>query len=177
VPTSTTPSTRRTDRNWTNDAACVGDPDPDLFHPLPDQTEESRAAKTICAGCPVSDLCLDEALDLNDRYGIRGGLTETERLVLHRRASVFRWEEDRVRDALNGRPVHLSRPERTSVVTVAAILDLDVKLWAPVLGISRKYALERLREARTNLATQPLTVRREQRIAASLVPADRAVAA
>jgi WhiB family transcriptional regulator, redox-sensing transcriptional regulator len=176
VPTSTSPS-RRPNRTWTNDAACVNEPDPDLFHPLPDQTEESRAAKAICARCPVSELCLDEALDLNDRYGVRGGLTETERLALHRRAVVFRWEEDRVRQALNGRTVHLSRPESTSVVTVAAILGLDVNLWAPALGISRKYALERLREARTNLAEQPLTVRREQRIAASLAPAGRAVAA
>ncbi|MGW4692356.1 WhiB family transcriptional regulator [Kitasatospora sp. YST-16] len=167
---------RRRDHSWTTDAACVGTVNPDQFHPLPGETEETAAAKATCAACPVSQQCLEEALDLNDRWGIRGGLSEAERLALHRSAGVFRWEEQRVRDALAGRSVHLSRPERLSVVTVAAILDLDVNTWAPVLGISRKYGLERLREARSNIANQPLSVRREQRIAASLA-ASRAVAA
>lgn len=167
---------RRRDHGWATDAACAGAAHPDQFHPLPDETEETAAAKSVCASCPVSEQCLDEALDLNDRWGIRGGLSEGERLVLHRRAAVFRWEEQRVRDALAGRAVHLSRPERTSVVTIAAILDLDVNTWAPVLGITRKYGLERLREARSNISTQPLTVRREQRIAASMTTT-RSVAA
>ncbi|MGA5704567.1 WhiB family transcriptional regulator [Peterkaempfera bronchialis] len=167
---------RRRDHSWVTDAACAGTAHPNRFHPLPDETEETAAAKATCATCPVSQQCLDEALEMNDRWGIRSGLSEAERLVLHRRAAVFRWEEQRVRDALAGRPVHLSRPERTSVVTVAAILDLDVTSWAPVLGISRKYGLELLREARSNLATQPLTVRREQRIAASLATTAQAVA-
>ncbi|MFJ1795307.1 WhiB family transcriptional regulator [Kitasatospora griseola] len=167
---------RRRDHSWATDAACAGTAQPDRFHPLPDESEETAAAKATCAACPVSQQCLEEALDLNDRWGIRGGLSEAERLVLHRRASVFRWEEQRIRDALAGRSVHLSRPERTSVVTVAAILELDVNTWAPVLGISRKYGLELLREARSNISTQPLTVRREQRIAASMTTV-RAVAA
>ncbi len=166
----------RRDHSWATDAACAGTAHPDQFHPLPGAAEEIAAAKTTCASCPVSEKCLDEALDLNDRWGIRGGLSETERLALHRRASVSRWEEQRVRDALAGRSVHLSRPERTSVVTVAAILDLDVNTWAPVLGISRKYGLERLREVRSTIANQPLAVRREQRIAASLT-SSRTVAA
>jgi WhiB family transcriptional regulator, redox-sensing transcriptional regulator len=177
LPTRIQLADRRRDHSWATDAACAGTAHPDRFHPLPDETDETAAAKSVCAACPVSQQCLDEALDLNDRWGIRGGLSEAERLVLHRRAAVFRWEEQRIRDALAGRPVHLSRPERTSVVTVAAILDLDVNTWAPVLGIGRKYGLELLREARSNLATQPLTVRREQRIAASMATTTRAVAA
>ncbi|MGV9266715.1 WhiB family transcriptional regulator [Kitasatospora sp. NPDC003701] len=167
---------RRRDNSWATKAACATTAHPDQFHPLPDESEETASAKSVCASCPVSRQCLEEALDLNDRWGIRGGLGETERLVLHRRASVHRWDEQRIREALAGRSVHLSRPERTSVVTVAAILDLDVNTWAPVLGISRKYGLELLREARSNIATQPLTVRREQRIATSMATG-RAVAA
>ncbi|MFI9787365.1 WhiB family transcriptional regulator [Kitasatospora sp. NPDC051984] len=167
---------RRRDHSWTTDAACAGSPSPDRFYSLPKETKQTAAAKSVCRSCPVSEQCLEEALDLNDRWGIRGGLTEAQRLVLHRRATVHRWEEQRIRDALAGRSGGLSRPERISVVTVAAILGLDVNTWASVLGISRKYGLELLREARKTIDNQPLAVRREQRIAASLA-ASRAVAA
>ncbi|MEV4560872.1 WhiB family transcriptional regulator [Kitasatospora sp. NPDC049285] len=167
---------RRRDHNWVKDAACAGTAQPDLFHPLPDQAEETAAAKSMCRSCVVSQQCLQEALDLNDREGIRAGLTKGERDVLHRRANVHRWEEPRIREALAGRSVSLSWPERTSVVTVAAILGLDVNIWSRALGISRKYALELLRDARADMENQPLAVQREQRIAASMTTR-RAVAA
>ncbi|WP_420169033.1 WhiB family transcriptional regulator [Streptomyces violaceoruber] len=64
--------------------------DPALFFPRPGDHAASRAAKTICLGCPVRRACLDEALALegtagkSHRHGIRGGHTPRERTVLAR---------------------------------------------------------------------------------------------
>ncbi|MEU9041494.1 MULTISPECIES: WhiB family transcriptional regulator [unclassified Kitasatospora] len=167
----------RRDHTWVRRAACAGDAQPDRFYPTPDETAKTQAAKAICASCRVSDECLTEALETNDRCGIRGGITEGERLVLHKLNANGRWEEDRVVAALNGRPVGLSREERNSVSVVAAILGLDPQIWAPVLGIGRTRALTRLREARAQLEKQPFLLRREQRIAAEFNPDLAAVAA
>ncbi|MFD0279809.1 WhiB family transcriptional regulator [Kitasatospora sp. NPDC127111] len=177
MSSTTSIATRRRDFTWVQRAACAGTLAPDRFYPLPDQSEETQAAKAVCGSCPVSDECLTEALETNDRYGIRGGLVESERIVLHRLSTVGRWEEERVVAALNGRPVHLSRQERHSVSVIAAILDLDLRIWAPVLGIGRKRALTRLREARAQLEKRPFLLRREQRIAAAFSPEPTAVAA
>ncbi|WP_404868445.1 WhiB family transcriptional regulator [Kitasatospora griseola] len=177
MSTITSIATRRRDNTWVQRAACAGTGAPDSFYPLPNQAEETRAAKALCGSCPVSDDCLTEALETNDRYGIRGGLVESERIVLHRLSTVGRWEEDRVVAALNGRPVHLSRQEKHSVCVVAAILDRDLRIWAPVLGIGRKRALTRVREARAQIEKQPFLLRREQRIAAAFTPVTTAVAA
>ncbi|HVX23829.1 MAG TPA: WhiB family transcriptional regulator [Candidatus Saccharimonadales bacterium] len=38
-----------------------------------------RAAKRICARCDVKLDCLNDALDTDDRFGIRAGLTPKER--------------------------------------------------------------------------------------------------
>ena len=38
-----------------------------------------RAAKRVCAACPVRRECLDFALRLREPFGIWGGLTESER--------------------------------------------------------------------------------------------------
>lgn len=44
----------------------------------------AKRAKGICAGCPVSVECLQFALDNNERFGIFGGLTASERTELLR---------------------------------------------------------------------------------------------
>lgn len=64
--------------DWTLRAACHG-LDPELWFAEDRQTQ--RAAKNICALCPVVWQCLDEALatDDNHAYGIRAGLTGRER--------------------------------------------------------------------------------------------------
>ena len=41
-----------------------------------------RLALTICAECPVRQLCLDEALADDQQYGIRGGMTAPARARL-----------------------------------------------------------------------------------------------
>jgi hypothetical protein len=74
-------------RDWRERAACRGGVDPDLFFPAAEsgaaRGAQVRAAKAVCARCPVRSECLDEAL-VRIPYGIAGGLTERERQRLRR---------------------------------------------------------------------------------------------
>lgn len=78
--------------NFHGKAACQTIPNPDLMHP--DQYGETRAAKKICADCPVKAECLKWALDNDERQGVWGGLSETDRARLKGR-----------KPALPGRPL------------------------------------------------------------------------
>jgi WhiB family transcriptional regulator, redox-sensing transcriptional regulator len=73
--------------DWRDEAACRG-ADPELFFPDGDigsARARAKTAKLICRGCPVSATCLNWALASGQEAGIWGGLTEVERLRLHRR--------------------------------------------------------------------------------------------
>jgi WhiB family redox-sensing transcriptional regulator len=63
------------------DAACAT-ADPDLFFPRERRDPLIRAAKAVCARCPVRDKCLQYSLDAREELGIWGGLDEWERLEL-----------------------------------------------------------------------------------------------
>jgi len=67
-------------------AACT-EADPDLFFPEDGDTFSTRRAKTICAMCPVRELCLALAMERGEAYGIFGGLDPAERRKLARRQS------------------------------------------------------------------------------------------
>lgn len=83
------------DDDWKPRAACRG-ADPHLFHPdyasaAAERDAQSAPALAICARCPVRQECLDDALDVEDKdlgfggpWGIRGGLTEFDRLRILR---------------------------------------------------------------------------------------------
>lgn len=72
------------DTQWVVDALCA-QTDPELFHP--DQgSHGSRAAKKVCAKCPVLQSCRDYALARPELTGIWGGLTDAERKTIRRRA-------------------------------------------------------------------------------------------
>lgn len=75
---------RKTD--WRKTAACLKE-DPELFFPKgyegPWQLVVEQA-KAICRHCPVSDACLQFALNNAIPAGIFGGLTEAERVGLRR---------------------------------------------------------------------------------------------
>lgn len=77
------------DAEWRDRAACRNS-DPDLFFPVGSTgpaLEEIRAAKALCARCPVQDRCLAFALETNQDAGIWGGATEEERRELRRKIS------------------------------------------------------------------------------------------
>lgn len=73
---------------WRELAACA-DEDPELFFPTgssgPAQRQEQQA-KAVCARCPVLARCRQDALESRDVHGVRGGMTEGERLAILRAA-------------------------------------------------------------------------------------------
>lgn len=74
---------RRLD-DWQDHAACAGDEGQLFYPPLQGERKKSkimreRRAKNLCAHCSVQGQCLDYALANDERYGIWGGLTDTER--------------------------------------------------------------------------------------------------
>jgi WhiB family redox-sensing transcriptional regulator len=66
---------------WRESALCA-QADPEAF--FPEKGGSVKAAKRICARCPVRRECLEEALARRERFGIRGGLTARERRPLVR---------------------------------------------------------------------------------------------
>ena len=69
---------------WTADAECKG-VDPDLFFPQGKGDNATiRAAKAICAVCPVADECLDYALRTGQKFGVWGGTSERERKAMRK---------------------------------------------------------------------------------------------
>jgi len=65
--------------DWRASAVCT-QTDPELF--FPEKGNRSRAAKGVCARCPVCKKCLEAALTHDRVYGVWGGTTERERRKL-----------------------------------------------------------------------------------------------
>ena len=87
-------STRRMERDlprwgWQERAACR-DADIGLFfgregERQSERERRERAAKRICARCPVREACLEQAVRVPENYGGWGGYTEAERASERRR--------------------------------------------------------------------------------------------
>jgi len=69
---------------WQAESACRFVEDPAIFYPSPGDTEALWAAKATCSNCLVLDKCLEYALGNNERYGIWGGKSTRERLLILR---------------------------------------------------------------------------------------------
>lgn len=68
---------------WQFDGACR-EADPETFFSPeaergPRRRARERAAKSLCARCPVVRQCLEHALRVREPYGVWGGLTTSER--------------------------------------------------------------------------------------------------
>jgi WhiB family redox-sensing transcriptional regulator len=89
---SRTPPVPTSDRHaWHLQAACRGEFGSAFYPPAHAEGREEklhreRAAKAVCAGCPVQVECLDHAVTHDERHGIWGGLTDAERRHLRRSA-------------------------------------------------------------------------------------------
>ena len=73
--------------SWRSQARCLGS-DPDLFFPLGSKGKplaQAEAAKGLCLGCHVRQLCLQYALETNQVTGVWGGTTEDERRSIRRK--------------------------------------------------------------------------------------------
>ncbi|MGH8628304.1 MAG: WhiB family transcriptional regulator [Gammaproteobacteria bacterium] len=67
--------------DWRHHAACRGE-DPELFFPIGTAGPallQTSIAKVVCRRCPVCAACLEWATNTAQRYGVWGGLSETER--------------------------------------------------------------------------------------------------
>ena len=56
--------------------------DPDAF--FPEMGGTPRPAKAVCRSCAVRDDCLTWAMETREPWGVWGGLTERERMLLRR---------------------------------------------------------------------------------------------
>lgn len=61
---------------WMVDALCA-QVDHDGF--FPEKGGSTQEAKKVCSACPVTRLCLEYALERNERFGVWGGKSERER--------------------------------------------------------------------------------------------------
>ena len=72
------------EEGWRTDAACK-DLDIDIFFPSDESEDAARAAKEVCATCPVAETCLQYSLSTNQAEGVWGGLDANERRRMRRR--------------------------------------------------------------------------------------------
>lgn len=75
--------------DWREEAACLT-VDPELFFPVGNTgpaVEQIERAKSVCARCTVTEMCLQYAMDTGQDSGVWGGLSEDERRALKRRAA------------------------------------------------------------------------------------------
>lgn len=75
------------DLSWFSRALCAQS-DPAVFFPLSERQE--RAAKKVCAACPVLSRCLAYAVRDPQLYGVWGGTSEAERSRIRDRARTRR---------------------------------------------------------------------------------------
>ncbi|GAA1500958.1 hypothetical protein GCM10009760_63320 [Kitasatospora kazusensis] len=121
-------------------AAPCRSADPELFFPAgesPAAAAQVATAKRLCAGCPLRDACLREALRVGATEGIWGGLTAAERRFLHLLAKVPPTARQELVERLEaGRPTVVPKQDRP-----AAVVSLRQRGWsevriADVLGVS-----------------------------------------
>ena len=69
--------------DWQLRGACRGKDPSVFFHPENERgavrAARERAAKAVCARCPVIRECYETALRVQEPYGVWGGTTERER--------------------------------------------------------------------------------------------------
>jgi len=69
---------------WHEHAACSSYP-AEMFFPPSEALASAKAAKLVCAACPVREECLSFALDTAQSEGVWGGMDAGERRRLRRR--------------------------------------------------------------------------------------------
>jgi len=75
---------------WMEHAACRNPLyDPEWWWPVSNADPNTPRAVLVCRACPVRDLCLDHAIQHDERHGVWGGLMPEDRRrikALRRRA-------------------------------------------------------------------------------------------
>jgi WhiB family redox-sensing transcriptional regulator len=76
--------------DWRHDAICR-DEDPELFFPIGTSGPallQVEQAKAVCRRCPVTESCLQWALESGQDAGVWGGMSEDERRAVKRRGGL-----------------------------------------------------------------------------------------
>lgn len=76
-------SVRTEEPTWMEQAVCA-QTDPESW--FPEKGGSTREAKGMCRRCDVTDKCLAYALEHDERFGVWGGKSETERKQMRRAA-------------------------------------------------------------------------------------------
>ncbi|WP_282697772.1 WhiB family transcriptional regulator [Streptomyces sp. CC208A] len=136
------------DHSWHARAACYGikpkEADRLFFHD-PRHTRDRQQARQVCAACPVRLDCLNWALENKEKVGMWGGLTPKERAQWRTKLD-DRLDYGRVREAVNGRDVHLSCLERKAIISYACARGWRASRLAHVLGVSVDWARDVMNE-------------------------------
>lgn len=75
------PDSNSSSKDWRDDGIC-NTIDPEIW--FPDKGGSTREAKKVCARCPVTEQCLEYALERDERFGIWGGKSERDRRKIKR---------------------------------------------------------------------------------------------
>jgi WhiB family redox-sensing transcriptional regulator len=77
---------------WQFEGACNGAETNEFFleESMRGKNKRTRelSAIAICNTCPVKQACLDHALSVPEIYGVWGGMTEEQRLILSKRLGI-----------------------------------------------------------------------------------------
>ena len=65
------------------EAGLCNQTDPEIF--FPEKGGSTREAKRICRNCTVKEICLEHALETEERFGIWGGKSERERRAIKKK--------------------------------------------------------------------------------------------
>lgn len=71
-----------------NSAACKSVGTEPFFMEDKDDIHHIRALKEVCKVCPITNRCLEIALINEEEFGVWGGLTSYERMLLRRRGTM-----------------------------------------------------------------------------------------
>lgn len=118
--------------DWRRYAECR-DVDPDVFFPESADLAGVKAAKAICAVCPVRAECLDHAIVTQEWYGIWGGLSARQRQ---------RDRQAHTRQRANARDAHAIAslgPNGASATVVATALDMT---WRNAFNLMKRLEFE-----------------------------------
>ena len=84
---------------WQEKGACRDADTTLFFHPQNERglsrLRRDRAAKAVCARCPVIAECADYAIRAREPYGVWGGMTEEERERIYVRAALSQYGREK----------------------------------------------------------------------------------
>jgi Transcription factor WhiB len=145
---------------WHERAECLGTPNPDGFHPDPDdwQTPAPWLALADCALCPVRDLCLREGYNGRTTtgdvlQGIWGGTTDTDRALLRLQG----WQPGQPRPTSHGRFIPVAEAAQ-----LLGVSEEVIHLWARAGQLDSQPGTAPTGQARRLVDLDQATARRDQ---------------